>query len=117
MSLPGSGRECEGGVMFRRNAQAGAAQAAQRAAAAGHPAGSALRSAPPRPAVAARSCCCPARPQVKVIMPATAARPHPVDLWLCGHHYRVAQAALAEAGAGVQTVGYDASDWLATTAR
>ncbi|HEY5352426.1 MAG TPA: hypothetical protein VIK57_08210 [Streptosporangiaceae bacterium] len=50
-------------------------------------------------------------------MPATAARPHPVDLWLCGHHYRVARAALATAGAGVQTVGHDASDWLATTAR
>ena len=49
-------------------------------------------------------------------MPATAARPHPVDLWLCGHHYRVAQKALAAAGAGVQIVGHEASDWLATVA-
>ena len=40
-------------------------------------------------------------------MPATAARPHPVDLWLCGHHYRASQAALAEAGAAVQTLGHD----------
>jgi hypothetical protein len=37
-------------------------------------------------------------------MPASAARPHPVDLWLCGHHYRASQAALAEAGAAVQTL-------------
>jgi hypothetical protein len=37
-------------------------------------------------------------------MSASATRPHPVDLWLCGHHYRAAQAALAEAGAAVQTL-------------
>ena len=49
-------------------------------------------------------------------MPASAARPHPVDLWLCGHHYRVSQAALAEAGAAVQTLGHDAGDWLTTAA-
>ncbi len=46
-------------------------------------------------------------------MLATAARPHPADLWLCGHHYRAARAALAQAGAGVQTVGHEAGDWLA----
>jgi hypothetical protein len=115
MSLPGADPECDASVMSRRNVQADAAQAAQRAAAAGHPAGSALKS-PQSPAAPTRSCCCPARPQVKVIMPATAARPHPVDLWLCGHHYRIAQAALTQAGAGVQTVGHDASDWLATAA-
>jgi hypothetical protein len=34
-------------------------------------------------------------------MPATAARPHPVDLLLCAHHYRVSRAALAAAGAVV----------------
>jgi hypothetical protein len=34
-------------------------------------------------------------------MPATAARPHPTDLLLCGHHYRVSRHALAEAGATV----------------
>jgi hypothetical protein len=37
-------------------------------------------------------------------------------MWLCGHHYRVSQAALAEAGAAVQTVVHDAGDWLTTAA-
>ena len=49
-------------------------------------------------------------------MPATATRPHPVDLWLCGHHYRASRAALAGAGAAVQTLGHDAADWLTTAA-
>jgi len=31
---------------------------------------------------------------VTAVMPATARRPYPVDLLLCGHHYRVSQAAL-----------------------
>jgi hypothetical protein len=48
-----------------------------------------------------RACCCPARPVVRVLMPPTPARPHPVDLLLCGHHYRVSRAALAAAGAVV----------------
>jgi hypothetical protein len=39
---------------------------------------------------------------VKVIMPPTANRPHPVDLWLCGHHYRASLAALVAAGARVE---------------
>ena len=51
--------------------------------------------------VAARACCCPARPVVTVVMPPTASRPHPVDLLLCGHHFRVSQAALRVAGAVV----------------
>jgi hypothetical protein len=51
--------------------------------------------------VAARACCCPARPVVTVIMPAAPGRPHPVDLLLCGHHFRVSQAALRKAGAAV----------------
>ena len=51
--------------------------------------------------VAARACCCPARPVVTVVMPPTASRPHPVDLLLCGHHFRVSQAALQAAGAAV----------------
>jgi hypothetical protein len=46
-----------------------------------------------------RSCCCPARPVVKVIMPPTASRAQPVELWLCGHHYRASLAALHAAGA------------------
>jgi hypothetical protein len=54
------------------------------------------------PAVPSRSCCCPARPVVKVIMPPTVSRAHSVDLWLCGHHYRASLAALLEAGASVE---------------
>ena len=46
-----------------------------------------------------RACCCPARPMVTVMMPPTASRPYPIDLLLCGHHYRVSQAALRAAGA------------------
>ena len=51
--------------------------------------------------VAARACCCPARPVVTVVMPPTASRPHPVDLLLCGHHFRVSHASLRAAGAAV----------------
>lgn len=70
-----------------------------------HPAGSArpegLRFSDP--AVPSRSCCCPARPVVKVIMPPGGAdRAHSVDLWLCGHHYRASLTALAAAGATVE---------------
>ncbi len=46
-----------------------------------------------------RACCCPARPMVTVMMPPAASRPYPIDLLLCGHHYRVSQAALRAAGA------------------
>ncbi len=51
--------------------------------------------------LAGRACCCPARPVVTVVMPPTPARPHPVDLLLCGHHYRVCRAAVTAAGATV----------------
>jgi len=47
------------------------------------------------------ACCCPARPAVRVVMPASRSRPEPVDLLLRGHHYRVSQAALQAAGAAV----------------
>ena len=47
------------------------------------------------------ACCCPAHPVVRVIMPATAARPHRSELLLCGHHYRVSRQALAAANATV----------------
>jgi hypothetical protein len=47
------------------------------------------------------ACCCPAKPVVVAIMPASAGRPLPVDLLLCGHHYRLAKHALAAAGAEV----------------
>ena len=54
------------------------------------------------PTVPSRACCCLARPAVKVITPPTKDRPHPVDLWLCGHHYRASMAALELAGATVE---------------
>jgi hypothetical protein len=51
------------------------------------------------PSLADRSCCCPARPVVKVLIPPGSARPHSVDLLLCGHQYLVSRAALAAANA------------------
>ena len=47
------------------------------------------------------ACCCPARPVVRVVMPLTETRPEPVDLLLCGHHYRASQVALRAGGAVV----------------
>jgi hypothetical protein len=58
--------------------------------------------------VASRACCCPAAPVVTVIMAPSAARRHPADLLLCGHHYRASRAALRTAGAAV----YDAAGML-----
>jgi hypothetical protein len=46
-----------------------------------------------------KACCCPSRPIVRVLMPATASRPYRVDLLLCGHHFRLSQWTLAAAGA------------------
>ena len=46
-----------------------------------------------------RACCCPSRPMVRVLMPATSARLYRVDLLLCGHHFRLSQWTLAAAGA------------------
>jgi hypothetical protein len=54
---------------------------------------------PGPPHLAERSCCCPARPVVVVLIPSTSARPHSVDLLLCGHHYLASRAALAAANA------------------
>jgi len=51
------------------------------------------------PRLADRSCCCPARPVVRVLIPPAAERPHPADLLLCGHHYLACRAALAAANA------------------
>ena len=56
-------------------------------------------SGPPR--LADRSCCCPARPVVRVLLPPASARPHTVDLLLCGHQYLTSRDALAAAGAAV----------------
>lgn len=55
----------------------------------------------PAPAPSGRACCCLAQAVVRVIMPPTPARPHGVDLLLCGHHYRVSRQALAAANASV----------------
>jgi hypothetical protein len=46
-----------------------------------------------------RACCCTAPPVVMVVMPATSERSRPVDLLLCGHHYRASQRSLEAAGA------------------
>ena len=51
------------------------------------------------PRLAERSCCCPARPVVKVLIPPVATRRHTVDLLLCRHHYLACLAALAAANA------------------
>ena len=75
--------------MFRKDAYAGEAPQLEQIKFAG-------------PSVPSRSCCCPARPAVKVIMPPAADRVHSVDLWLCGHHYRASLAALLKAGARVE---------------
>jgi hypothetical protein len=48
-----------------------------------------------------RACCCPAQPVVRAIMPPTPRRAHPVDLLLCGHHYRTSRHALIAAGASI----------------
>lgn len=48
-----------------------------------------------------RADCCPARPVVRVVLPAAASRPEPADLLMCGHHYRASRAALRAAGAAV----------------
>ena len=53
------------------------------------------------PVTLGSACCCPANPVVRVIMPATAARPHRTELLLCGHHYRVSCRALVAANATV----------------
>jgi hypothetical protein len=54
------------------------------------------------PSVPSRACCCPGRPAVRVMMPPANGRRHPVDLWLCRHHYNASCAALALAGATVE---------------
>lgn len=53
------------------------------------------------PVTVGSACCCPANPVVRVIMPATPARPHETELLLCGHHYRVSRQALDTANATV----------------
>ncbi len=51
-----------------------------------------------------RACCCPAQPVVRAIMPPTPQRAYPVDLLLCGHHYRICRQALTAAGAVIYDI-------------
>jgi hypothetical protein len=70
-------------------------------------------------ASADRACCCAAWPVVMAVMPATARRPEPVDLLLCGHHYRASKDALERAGAVIydsRVILAEASDEIASTA-
>ena len=53
-------------------------------------------------AVTDQACCCPAMSVVRVVLPPTLVRPHPTDLLLCGHHYRVSRQRLAALNATVQ---------------
>jgi hypothetical protein len=46
---------------------------------------------------------------IKIVMPPAPGRPHPVDLWLCGHHYRESRQALAAAGARARELSLPAS--------
>lgn len=57
-----------------------------------------------QPARPDRACCCSAMPMMIAMMPAGKGRPAPVDLWLCGHHFRQSQQALTAAGAVVSAV-------------
>jgi len=52
-------------------------------------------------AVTERSCCCAGPPTYRVLIPASAARPHATDLLLCGHHYRASRAELTRTSAAV----------------
>lgn len=55
----------------------------------------------PRPDCFDHACCCSALPVVEALMPATDERPRPVELLLCGHHYRLSRDALELAGAHI----------------
>ena len=56
----------------------------------------------PGQAAPARACCCLAKPQFKVMIPAADGQGHPADLWLCGHHYRASRVTLVLANARVE---------------
>ena len=61
-------------------------------------------------AVNGPACCCPATPVVRVVLPPTLVRPHPTDLLLCGHHYRVSRQRLAALNATVERLPGPAGD-------
>jgi hypothetical protein len=60
-----------------------------------------------------RSCCCPARPVVRVIMPPTQTQPRKTDLLLYGHNYRISRGSLAAAHAAVRETPGTPSDTAA----
>lgn len=64
-------------------------------------------------AVTDRACCCPAMSVVRVVLPPTLVRPHPTDLLLCGHHYRVSRQRLAALNATVERLPGAAGDAVA----
>jgi hypothetical protein len=45
-------------------------------------------------------------------MPPAPGRPHSVDLWLCGHHYRTSLAALNAAGALIEVLDGAGTEFL-----
>lgn len=47
---------------------------------------------------------------VRVILPASAARPHPVDLLLCGHHYRESQPTITAAHGTIEVLPERSAD-------
>jgi hypothetical protein len=62
-----------------------------------------------------QACCCPARPAVRVVMPPGTPGPRSTELLLCGHHYRVSRAALADARAVVSVLPgmpEDVASWI-----
>ncbi len=48
-----------------------------------------------------RSCCCPAEPVVRVVLPPAGARTGETDLLFCAHHFRACRAGLEAVRAGV----------------
>ncbi len=48
----------------------------------------------PRATPRERSCCCPSRPAVRVLVPSATDPTHQVDLLLCGHHFRASRESL-----------------------
>ena len=72
---------------------------------------------PAPPAAEFRACCCPGRPLVRVIMPASPGRTRPADLLLCGHHYRMSQAAIAASHATAEPLPGRSADVTAALLR
>jgi hypothetical protein len=94
MGYPSSGGMSDGGEVKMRFPR-------RRAKTADSPAADDPSAWPGPPRLADRSCCCPARPVIRVLIPPGPARPYSADLLLCGHHYLASRAALAAVGAEV----------------